>query len=495
MTLIAVQVQSAPSDKSNNLFITLVVEDSSGGGIQSDVAHAIRNYADFYLNHIGIPHSATLLLSTDTNSFVISLDPEAPTKRIFAIPTVTFDEDSTRANSDTSQKMSFQRAELNLTMQTITCGGRITLDSTIIGESFRKDQSTEYGDTTWSSESTTEPTEFVIQRTVERIFKGIDPQSIKHAPVALPIAATMYVDASFMVNHQSNWLLEIERMTDVVSRSLLRQFGRSLEQDQIIMSHADPGSLRQNFDALKRLSGPSDTLNILLMEQRTPLEYYSGRVSDELGMTDLGGSRIAIDCIPPMAQKSDIWFPFANGLTLLHEIGHAYGAIHVFDHRSIMCHRLHWTGTDSFDVLNTSIMREVMFGQVDALKPVEYVALVSRALRDSHYPYADFPDFFWRYLAGARTSVELDSLAKAIDCEPYVISADAMNLLQTGDRAGAVRRWKRALELEPDQPVLLYYLALSSSGADSVNAMTRSIELGLYPSLATDQFTTTRPPH
>ena len=357
-------------------------------------------------------------------------------------------------------------------------------DSVIIRESSRQDWLVEAGNSKRESKSISEPMEFVIQRIVERLFEEFKPLPASRVQIDSPINATFYVDSTFIRSHGHVWPMEVERITDVVSKSLSSQFGRSLVQSQIITSYSsDNGAphLRQSLDALKRLSGPSDTLNILLMEQRTPFDYYSGKNSDELGITDFGGSRIAIDCIPSPSLNQNFWFPYANGLALLHEIGHAFGAIHVFDRESIMCHHLHWTGTDSIDSLNVRIMREIMSGRVDATKPVEYVGLVSRALRDSRYPYADFPDFFWRYLSGTRTSVELDSLARAIDCEPYIISADAMKLLQAGDRAGAVRRWKQALELEPDQPVLLYYLALSSSGLDSSNAMTRAVKLGLYP--------------
>jgi hypothetical protein len=330
---------------------------------------------------------------------------------------------------------------------------------------------------------TPEPFEFVIQRAVTLLlddFRAQPPPPEKEGP---SVEATVYVDSSMIYRQGPTWTRNVLDVAQFASRSLRRQFGASLSTPQIITSFLSSDSsvwLMQSLDALKRNTSLSDTLTILMSEQRTPLDYFTGQRADDLGITDLGGSRIAIDCMPaPHPEQAD-WFPYMNGLILLHEIGHTFGAIHVFDRESIMAHRLTWMGSDMFDSLNVRVVREVLSTKVDATRPVEYVALVSRALRESKYPFADFPDFFWRYLGLAKSDAEIDSLTKAIDYEPYVISAHGMSLLNSGDKAGARLEWDRALKLTPNQPVLFYYLALSSSGADSVEAITRALQLGLY---------------
>jgi hypothetical protein len=336
---------------------------------------------------------------------------------------------------------------------------------------------------------TPEPFEFVIQRAVSHLLDDYRAQAPFPEQAGKEVSATVYVDSSMIYQHGPEWTRKVLDVAQFASRSLKRQFGASLSTPQIITSVMSSDSsvfLLQGLDALKRNTSASDTLTILLAEQRTPLDYFTGRRAGELGITDLGGSRIAVDCMPaPHPEQAD-WFPYMNGLILLHEIGHTFGGIHVFDRESIMAHRLTWMSSGKFDSLNVRIVREVLASDA-APRPVEYVALVSRSLQESKYPFADFPDFFWRYISMAKSTSETDSLTKAIEYEPYIISASGMALLNSGDRAGARREWQRALKLEPNQPVLLYYLALASTGDDSAKAMTHALQMGLYVPSAANQ--------
>jgi hypothetical protein len=173
----------------------------------------------------------------------------------------------------------------------------------------------------------------------------------------------------------------------------------------------------------------------------------------------------------------EIWSAFTNGLTLLHEIGHAYGAIHVSDARSIMCHSLTWLGSDQFDPINSQIILAAVSGDLTFTDPPEYVAHVSRLLQESSYTLADYPAFFYSFVAASSTPRRI---VRAIGKEAFITAAEAYGHLAAGNRDDAARLFREAISQTPDQACLYFYLSEAVDGAQSRASLEKAASMGYW---------------
>lgn len=60
----------------------------------------------------------------------------------------------------------------------------------------------------------------------------------------------------------------------------------------------------------------------------------------------------------------------------------------------------------------------------------------------------------------------------------FILSAQGFGALRAGKLAEAAGQFREAIKLAPNQASLYYYLALSTRGAESSNAMISAAEIG-----------------
>lgn len=311
-----------------------------------------------------------------------------------------------------------------------------------------------------------DPHEMVIQRAINELSSYIPAPLRPELSQPANIPVKVYLAPSLA--RDPRWAAwGAARVVAFASQSLLRQFGHKLTLssiDTLPEAFAEERALRENAPAFREaIWARGDTLLVVFNRMLGNDEVSAGASHDELGITRLGHRRIYMDLVPSFSPDDTVWLGITNGLTLLHELGHALGAIHVSDAHSIMNHRANWVNAADFDLVNSAIIRAALEGDLHFKDPDEYIRHVSRILAFVPYQLADYPAFFYQYLTWGGNRRINDRLRSAIGRPSYLLAADAYGLLENGQMAGAARLFRQALSHDPDQGALYYYLSLALS--------------------------------
>jgi len=321
-----------------------------------------------------------------------------------------------------------------------------------------------------------EPYERVVQRLVAQIGDELPPAE----PLARALRATapvkVYLGKELAADSGAAMAL-IRRIVDLASTHLAAQFGvalRIVSAAPLPENAADEGSLAAGYPEFRRaVSVSADTLAVAFHRMLSREQYFGGGVREEIGMAQLGRRRVYMDLLPAAAPGDTLWQAMANALTLLHEIGHALGGIHVSDVNSVMAHGANWVNAAAFDRVNEKIIGAALTGRLRFDDPAEYLATVARVLDSTAYGVADYPGFFHQFLSGIDHPADRKRLREAVGRTSFLQAADAVGLLAAGRRAAAARLLRTALHEDPDQAALYYYLSLAETGpaADGARKM------------------------
>lgn len=327
-----------------------------------------------------------------------------------------------------------------------------------------------------------EPFEYIIKRSLEKILSKIPAKSVPKINSAFSIPMIVQVDSALIDREGVDWQIRISKMTAVASQSFVGTFGRALDIKRIeaLPTRTDVNKpLREIQTALKEMTGHTgDTLVVTILDQ-VPLEdYFLKQSYDEIGLSELGQKFVIVRLIPSISNEYNTWRPYFDGLTLLHEIGHAFGAIHVSDMNSVMSHSTGWLASERFDPFNRTIIEAALSGKLKFNNPATYVSFISKTLRKISYGLADYPAFFDSYLNYGNNRLIEKKLRKAIDYQPQLLATRGHLLLLKGEKEKAAKLFQDALIFDRHQASLYYYLALSEQGSQSLKAMKTAAKLG-----------------
>jgi len=323
--------------------------------------------------------------------------------------------------------------------------------------------------------------EAVVQRSIEKALgpahsdEAAPAVSMQTLPTVLYVPRELRLDSSMTPS-------DLTAIVASASQSFAREFDTRLlvaDTRTVPVGLGLGGDIRSGQRMLRRLlRSESDTLRIAVNRQLTADEHESGQARDEIGLSQLGRRLVLVNLVPRETSGDTIWYTLANALTVLHEIGHTLGAIHVSDMNSVMTHYATWIGSARFDPVNRQIVRAALDGRLTFEDPASYLAFVSNVLTTTAYNLADYPAFFHEYLSYRGNRKLSDTLRAAIGRKSYLWAADGYGLLMAGRKEEAARLFRKALRGDPHQASLYFYLSEATEGAESVKARRTAARMG-----------------
>ncbi len=323
--------------------------------------------------------------------------------------------------------------------------------------------------------------EAVVQRSIEnalgpaRSHENSPAASTQTLPTVLYLPRELRLDSTVTPSG-------LTAIVASASRSFAREFDTRLliaDTRTVPAGVGLGGDIRAGQRRLRRfLRSDSDTLRIAVNRQLTSDEHESGQARDEIGLSQLGRRLVLVNLVPREEPGDTVWYTLTNALTVLHEIGHTLGAIHVSDMNSVMTHYATWIGSPRFDPVNRQIVRAALDGRLTFEDPAGYLTFVSNVLTNTAYNLADYPAFFHEYLSYRGNRRLADTLRAAIGRKSYLWAADGYGLLMAGRKSEAARLFRKALREDPHQASLYFYLSEATEGAESAKARRTAARMG-----------------
>lgn len=329
----------------------------------------------------------------------------------------------------------------------------------------------------------TEPHEFIILRSLSKALSFIPDKKLTAVQSNKTIPVKLFIDSTFIIANNPNWQNKVNQTLFVSSLSFHRQFKTGLLLDSTIniTSSAILNEPERFYNLIKSKSkNYGDTLLVALLKKNNRLDFFLDNNYEKLGYSQLGQKLIVINDIPKPNQDFDFWKPKYNSLTLLHELGHSLGAVHVSDINSVMNPYQTILLTDNFDVFNKSIISDALDSLIIFDSQLKYIRYITGKLLNSTYYLVDIPMLFYSFTSQTVNPRRVSRIKDAIGHEPYVWALDGYINLMTGNKKAAEGLFKKAIDAEPNQASFYYYLSRTTSGEESQIAMMQSAHLGYY---------------
>jgi len=304
-----------------------------------------------------------------------------------------------------------------------------------------------------------------VRRLVDELLSSFPSGRVQRAKSAGAIPTLVYLDSSFIEFNPKNWE-EVTRLTlEYSSRAMQTEFDMGL---QILPTRVLTGNLAMNrtfeqvFESLLRQLPPrGDTLVVFCYNQ--PVDDSLGgmaSVRHELGRAQTGRRLVLLEGLPYPVDSDQLWLPFDNSQNLIHELGHALGAVHVSDIKSVMNPVATWYGTTRFDELNHQIVTAALEGELSFESKTGYLEYLSRSIEESAYGLCDFPSVLALYLEmGRGRSWRSRHLREAVASQWQINAAEGFLAMRMGRPALAAEKFKLSLEGARHQAAPVYYLS------------------------------------
>ncbi|MCK4461105.1 MAG: hypothetical protein KAW46_04840 [candidate division Zixibacteria bacterium] len=327
-----------------------------------------------------------------------------------------------------------------------------------------------------------EPLGYVVQRALSRALCWVGPGDAAPADTAGSLPVKILADSSFIQSIPNNWRPLVKDLLEVASRALREQFGCGLHPVELQPTRTVGDSsmtFQQVYSHLLRTTPRSgDTLIVVLIGHAGRVGLVPERHRQAIGRTELGRRLILLDGLPYPHPRQPTWQSFEGGLNLLHEVGHALGAIHVADLSSVMNPNTNWMASDRFDPLNRTIIQAALDGRLSFDDPAAYLRLLSRQLEESEYNLADYPAFLFEFLNHGGNRTIQDRLRSAVGRPSYLVAAEGYGRLKQGYLSRAAKLFRQAIEDDPTQATLYFYLSEVTRGEEAEKALNQAAAMG-----------------
>lgn len=330
---------------------------------------------------------------------------------------------------------------------------------------------------------TPEPYEYIIEDAISDALADLPEIPAATAKANSDLPAVLLIDPS-IVSQLPEWKEQSETIFEIAARSLKRSFDYGIYLTDIRIMPLQVDSMESLHDIFyarrEQIDKFGDTLLIGLVEFASPLQQFSIELYDAVGLSQVGKRRILLNLLHQRSEANPKWAPYLNSLNLIHEIGHAFGAIHVSDLNSVMNHSSSWQGTAKFDPFNRQILSLAFGGELKFDDPAIYLYHVSRLLEKNSYPLVDFPAFYFDFLGNERNRNEQKKLTGAVGNAAFVNAAMGYKHWLNRDYEKAAKLFRELSEFYPGQAALYYYLGLSDGRQSGYEAMQHAAELGYW---------------
>jgi predicted Zn-dependent protease len=457
---------------------------------------AARHFVDYYLYACAVP-SRVLIKTTDSplDAFVRKYLDSSYTRVLAFEPTGTEHSRSVIV-TDVRRRERFVRAsgfvEIEMPYRMYSFDGTTLrlLEQKRIKESARPDwlrvtrvaQPHEYDS---AIAVTPEPREYILQRAIRRMLSSYRPvASVPEADTGGILPMVLYVDSSFVSSNPDTWREESAKMVRAASHSFSSQFGYHLKivrTKTMNVGNDSSFSMNHAYEYLrKRIRADRDTTRLFLFDRNDDIQFFLGDSYDKVGLAEIGRKRLVVNELPQPDRDDNLWRAYNNGLTILHELGHSLGAVHVSDINSVMSHQLTWMATDRFDPINSRIVKAALSGELTFRDPSAYVRYVTDLLSNSNYGLVDYPQFLFRFLNESAGKQIGKRLMAAVRHPSFIMAARAYGSMVQGVDYRSADLFRQAIKDDPQQASLYYYLSLVTKGEESLQALRKAADLGYF---------------
>ena len=455
------------------------------------LAIASQNYCKYYRYIKGEQYDTLIFISRNTtDSFLEDLRQHKFTDVVYVNPTgIITSRNRIVADSHNRRRVAKIDGYLDFTISysyyNINNGQwRLILSDTII----------EQADPNWNNRigysrqfaerhATPEPYEYIIQRAISKMYVQLPAlQSTKSNTRLQTIPVRLFIAPSLYKQQHRTILSRVRNIVSLASFSLEKQFQVGLAIVDIDTTSYTREPLSDLQGAIDWLSSQfprnADTLMIIIHNQLSADEYFHTRKHDNIGLSQLGKNRIAINLLPAGNRNDHSGDNINDGLVLLHEIGHSFGAIHTSDIHAVMSHTMNWVSSDWFDPVNSRIIRAALHKELTFEDLSSYLHFVSQVIQHSSYYLTDYPEFFYHNLTTGQNRIFARKLRSAIRRTSFVQSADAYGLLLQGKTQQAAGIFRKLIYQDPKQAALYYYLSVAGEGSEARNAHSVAVQMG-----------------
>lgn len=331
----------------------------------------------------------------------------------------------------------------------------------------------------------TEPREFVMQRAIENVLRDVPamPQT-ERSPGKASIPISWYIDSSYIKYNGVNWREQLTKLSRESSRIMQVQFDVSLSDNEpiiVTIPNEEAFSNRATLEAIKTIITPQEEgLIVCLFSRQTVADYFLERTAELAGLAEIGQRLLIVNDVP-LPQNSAFWQSYYTSNILVHEIGHAFGAVHVSDRMSVMNHTVTLGSGGRFDRLNRMIINKAISGSLTFGSFSPYVEEVVAAITKTKYTQADIPWFAYHFMFKNDLYKKEKKFYSQPLYEPYYKAAQGYHYMLKRNRSRAAELFSEASSLLPEQGSFYYYLAQTNTELiERQNALVRASQAGYY---------------
>lgn len=488
ITSIRADIKPTEADSGMAVIIERRGGDADAGGVlekSSLIMKAIENYCYHYLsNNQAIFQIFLSENSTNKDSLISSLFHRYFTRILFVKPNIGYFR-SNKIVTDNHGRKYFKAVNNNLELKINYQGYTYERGGWSEGEIRRIYES---GEREWYEYEIkylrgnedivgrAEPYELVVQRAVEKLFEDISRPEKQTALQNKNIPIIIYSKRDSLAGMDRAGFIE---MIEYASSLFYQGFGYDLRLNRIedLDSSVDENALF-NYQLNTGNYNYGDTIRAFIFEKFDFPEYYNSRTINEIGYSRLGNKAVRIKLSPDRGEGDFDWNTYFDALTLLHEMGHSFGAIHASDINSIMNYSYSWIGPREYDPVNTKIILAGLQKKINPEDAAKYLSFISTTLQETDYGLIDFPSFFYEYLKLGKNKKYNDKLRSAIGFQPFLSAIDGYAMMKVGNFEQAAMFLRQAIRFEPNQAAPHYYLSLVTKGKEAIQARQNAARMG-----------------
>ena len=200
-----------------------------------------------------------------------------------------------------------------------------------------------------------EPVRYLLQRTLTEAVKDFPVCTVDQSrPSLFKIPVAVYVDEAYRNYYGKQWNIQLSRRILYANDILKRYFDMELAVENYyswspLMNTNTQSAL---LDLIQRTPDAQNKLILGFIKNNTL--QYNWHERNDIGIAEYFGNHLVI-CDLPSFPGLESWDALEEAITIIHETGHIFGAMHTMENASIMFPQ---TGSSSyrFDSLNSAVI-------------------------------------------------------------------------------------------------------------------------------------------